>query len=142
MTSIFLEMLVEKYTTSFGLILLIGMYFLFKIANHIYADNPINDLASMVDLKLVFCIRYIEASKSRLYHSESQARSSVSQAALLYVFGNILKMLHPFMPFVTEELWQVNLHIYMCIYTSLDAHFGLVYAISLFLNQLLSAGTT
>lgn len=49
---------------------------------------------------------YIEASKARLYHSGSQARSSVSQAVLLYVFENILKMLHPFMPFVTEELWQ------------------------------------
>nr|XP_027118802.1 valine--tRNA ligase, chloroplastic/mitochondrial 2 [Coffea arabica] len=49
---------------------------------------------------------YIEASKARLYHSESQSRASVAQSVLLYVFGNILKMLHPFMPFVTEELWQ------------------------------------
>ncbi|KAI5670075.1 hypothetical protein M9H77_10439 [Catharanthus roseus] len=49
---------------------------------------------------------YIEASKARLYHSESQSCASVAQAVLLYVFENILKMLHPFMPFVTEELWQ------------------------------------
>ncbi|KAL3506961.1 hypothetical protein ACH5RR_032343 [Cinchona calisaya] len=49
---------------------------------------------------------YIEASKARLYHSESQSCASVAQSVLLYVFGNILKMLHPFMPFVTEELWQ------------------------------------
>ena len=56
----------------------------------------------------MFPFRYIEASKARLYHSESQSRASVAQSVLLYVFGNILKMLHPFMPFVTEELWQVS----------------------------------
>lgn len=60
-------------------------------------------------LFLLFSFRYIEASKARLYHSESQLHASVAQSVLLYVFGNILKMLHPFMPFVTEELWQVIL---------------------------------
>ncbi|XP_055800563.1 valine--tRNA ligase, chloroplastic/mitochondrial 2 isoform X1 [Solanum dulcamara] len=49
---------------------------------------------------------YIEASKARLYHSGDHSVASVSQAALLYIFENILKLLHPFMPFVTEELWQ------------------------------------
>ncbi|KAI5339549.1 hypothetical protein L3X38_018821 [Prunus dulcis] len=49
---------------------------------------------------------YIEASKARLYHSGGDSVASVTQAVLLYVFENILKLLHPFMPFVTEELWQ------------------------------------
>ncbi|KAK7308699.1 hypothetical protein VNO77_42322 [Canavalia gladiata] len=51
---------------------------------------------------------YIEASKGRLYHTEAGGNSvaSVAQAVLLYTFENILKLLHPFMPFVTEELWQ------------------------------------
>ncbi|KAI4301021.1 hypothetical protein L6164_034340 [Bauhinia variegata] len=49
---------------------------------------------------------YIEASKARLYHSGGTSVASVAQAVLLYVFENILKPLHPFMPFVTEELWQ------------------------------------
>lgn len=49
---------------------------------------------------------YIEASKARLYQSEGYQESSVAQAVLLYVFENILKLLHPFMPYVTEELWQ------------------------------------
>ncbi|KAL0887760.1 hypothetical protein Bca101_011743 [Brassica carinata] len=49
---------------------------------------------------------YIEASKSRLYGSGGNSDSLVSQAVLLYVFANILKLLHPFMPFVTEDLWQ------------------------------------
>ncbi|XP_028801662.1 valine--tRNA ligase, chloroplastic/mitochondrial 2 isoform X1 [Neltuma alba] len=49
---------------------------------------------------------YIEASKARLYQSGDNAVASTAQAVLLYTFENILKMLHPFMPFVTEELWQ------------------------------------
>ncbi|CAL9155731.1 unnamed protein product [Musa hybrid cultivar] len=49
---------------------------------------------------------YIEASKTRFYHSWSNSVASVAQGVLLYVFENILILLHPFMPFVTEELWQ------------------------------------
>lgn len=49
---------------------------------------------------------YIEASKARLYNSDDAPAVSLSQAVLVYVFENILKMLHPFMPYVTEELWQ------------------------------------
>ncbi|KAK3163855.1 hypothetical protein QOZ80_1AG0009240 [Eleusine coracana subsp. coracana] len=49
---------------------------------------------------------YIEASKTRLYHSGDDSASSKAQSVLLYVFENVLKLLHPFMPFVTEELWQ------------------------------------
>ncbi|XP_010558608.1 PREDICTED: valine--tRNA ligase, chloroplastic/mitochondrial 2 isoform X2 [Tarenaya hassleriana] len=50
---------------------------------------------------------YIEASKSRLYGSgDDDSATLVSQAVLLYVFENTLKLLHPFMPFVTEDLWQ------------------------------------
>lgn len=58
---------------------------------------------------LCFCClhRYIEASKARLYHSGDDSVALVAQTVLLYVFENILKLLHPFMPFVTEELWQV-----------------------------------
>ncbi|KAJ7971954.1 Valine--tRNA ligase [Quillaja saponaria] len=49
---------------------------------------------------------YIEASKAHLYQSEGDSVASVAQAVLLYTFEHILKLLHPFMPFVTEELWQ------------------------------------
>ncbi|XP_058722633.1 valine--tRNA ligase, chloroplastic/mitochondrial 2 isoform X1 [Vicia villosa] len=51
---------------------------------------------------------YIEASKGRLYNSGNDGNSAafMAQAVLLYTFENILKVLHPFMPFVTEELWQ------------------------------------
>ncbi|KAB1223315.1 Valine--tRNA ligase [Morella rubra] len=49
---------------------------------------------------------YIESSKARIYHSGGDSVALVAQAVLLYVYENILKLLHPFMPFVTEELWQ------------------------------------
>lgn len=49
---------------------------------------------------------YIECSKARLYQSGDNSVTSIAQAVLLYVFENILKILHPFMPFVTEALWQ------------------------------------
>ncbi|PNT77025.1 hypothetical protein BRADI_1g56890v3 [Brachypodium distachyon] len=51
---------------------------------------------------------YIESSKTRLYHSGDGSASNMTQSVLLYVFENILKLLHPFMPFVTEELWQIR----------------------------------
>ncbi|KAL1120540.1 hypothetical protein V6Z11_D01G172300 [Gossypium hirsutum] len=47
-----------------------------------------------------------EASKARIYHSGDDSVALVAQTVLLYVFENILKLLHPFMKFVTEELWQ------------------------------------
>ncbi|GLT57636.1 hypothetical protein SLA2020_305940 [Shorea laevis] len=49
---------------------------------------------------------YIEASKACLYHSGDKTVALVAQAVLLYVFENILKLLHQFMPFVTVALWQ------------------------------------
>ncbi|KAG6384066.1 hypothetical protein SASPL_156136 [Salvia splendens] len=61
---------------------------------------------SMIFSGLILLIgMYIEASKARLYQGDGSV-ASVAQAVLLYVFGSILKLLHPFMPFVTEELWQ------------------------------------
>eukprot|EP00252_Welwitschia_mirabilis_P012498 TRINITY_DN2758_c0_g1_i6.p1 TRINITY_DN2758_c0_g1~~TRINITY_DN2758_c0_g1_i6.p1 ORF type:complete len:667 (-),score=138.56 TRINITY_DN2758_c0_g1_i6:304-2304(-) len=49
---------------------------------------------------------YIEASKARMYNNEDTTIVTCSQAVLVYVFKNILKLLHPFMPYVTETLWQ------------------------------------
>ncbi len=52
----------------------------------------------------VLCDWYIEISKARL-----QAGGEVSlnaQKVLVYVLANTLKLLHPFMPFITEEIWQ------------------------------------
>ncbi len=52
----------------------------------------------------VFCDWYIEISKARL---QAGGETSVNaQKVLVYVMANTLKLLHPFMPFITEEIWQ------------------------------------
>lgn len=52
-----------------------------------------------------FCDWYIELAKPRLYHQEGDQREVVLYT-LTYVLSNTLKLLHPFMPFITEEIWQ------------------------------------
>ncbi|SDY43514.1 valine--tRNA ligase [Tindallia californiensis] len=52
-----------------------------------------------------YCDWYIEMSKTRLY-SENEEAKHTAQAVLVEVLENILKLLHPFMPFITEEIWQ------------------------------------
>ncbi len=52
----------------------------------------------------VFCDWYIEVSKSRL--QAGGERGLGAQKVLSFVMAGILKLLHPFMPFITEEIWQ------------------------------------
>ena len=52
-----------------------------------------------------FCDWYIELSKGRLMGEDEAAKSNV-RAVLLYVLEGLLKLLHPFMPFLTEEVYQ------------------------------------
>ena len=52
----------------------------------------------------VFCDWYIEIAKARL-QAGGEASLNV-QKVLVYVMANTLKLLHPFMPFITEEIWQ------------------------------------
>jgi valyl-tRNA synthetase len=51
-----------------------------------------------------FCDWYIELAKIRL--QEGGAAADTPRAVLVEVLAGVLKLLHPFMPFVTEELWQ------------------------------------
>ena len=48
---------------------------------------------------------YVETAKSRLYGDDEQS-AETTRRVLVYVLQNILKLAHPFMPFITEELWQ------------------------------------
>ena len=52
-----------------------------------------------------FCDWYIELKKTDLYGDDEQAAQNARQV-LVYVLDKILKLLHPFMPFITEEIWQ------------------------------------
>lgn len=52
-----------------------------------------------------YCDWYIELVKPRLYGEDVEKRQS-AQYTLTYVLENILKLLHPYMPFITEEIWQ------------------------------------
>ena len=57
----------------------------------------------------VFCDWYIEISKARLTGIDSAA-ADTARAVLVYVYTGILSLLHPFMPFITEEIWQSMPH--------------------------------
>ncbi len=53
-----------------------------------------------------FCDQYIELVKSRLQADADPASRRVAQQTLGYILEGIMKLLHPFMPHITEEIWQ------------------------------------
>ncbi len=53
-----------------------------------------------------YCDWYVEVSKSVLTQDELEERKSVVKSVLVKVLIDSLKLLHPFMPYITEELWQ------------------------------------
>jgi len=56
----------------------------------------------------VFCDWYIEIAKIRLQKGGEEAQTA--KQVLVWVMDKILKLLHPFMPFITEEIWQTIPH--------------------------------
>ena len=56
-----------------------------------------------------FCDWYIELTKPRLNGEDEESKLS-AQKVLLYVLTEILKLVHPFMPFISEEIWQALPH--------------------------------
>ncbi|MBE6790604.1 MAG: valine--tRNA ligase [Ruminococcaceae bacterium] len=57
----------------------------------------------------VLCDWYIEICKIRLSSDDDELKKN-ARAVLVYVMSNTLKLLHPFMPFITEEIWQTLPH--------------------------------
>ncbi|MCB2225082.1 MAG: valine--tRNA ligase [Desulfarculaceae bacterium] len=53
-----------------------------------------------------FCDWYLELAKGSLYDDSDPQRQAASKAVLAEVFSRLLRILHPFMPFVSEELWH------------------------------------
>ena len=56
----------------------------------------------------IFCDWFIELAKIRLQKGGEEA--ATARAVLVYVMSETLKLLHPFMPFITEEIWQTLPH--------------------------------
>ena len=56
-----------------------------------------------------YCDWYIELVKARLFNDADDSYIAAEQV-LLYVLDQILRLLHPFMPYVTEEIWQTIPH--------------------------------
>ncbi|MEE1125242.1 MAG: valine--tRNA ligase [Acutalibacteraceae bacterium] len=55
-----------------------------------------------------YCDWYIELAKSRLQSTGESAQNA--RQVLVWVLDNALRLLHPFMPFITEEIWQTLPH--------------------------------
>ncbi len=53
----------------------------------------------------IYCDWYIEMTKARLFADDAQ-RKHTATSVLVNVLDQILRLLHPFMPFITEEIWQ------------------------------------
>jgi valyl-tRNA synthetase len=67
-----------------------------------------NDAASAVYQFLwhEYCDWYLEIAKRSLYQPESPQAKAVTQRTLVETLETTLRLLHPFMPFISEELWQ------------------------------------
>ncbi len=67
-----------------------------------------NDAASTIYQFLwhEYCDWYLEIAKLALYRAESPAQRLQAQHTLVEVLETTLRLLHPFMPFITEEIWQ------------------------------------
>jgi len=53
-----------------------------------------------------FCDAYIEAAKNQIREPKKAKEAETTKAILIYALANLLKLLHPFMPFITEEIYQ------------------------------------
>ncbi|MBQ8358623.1 MAG: valine--tRNA ligase [Oscillospiraceae bacterium] len=53
----------------------------------------------------IYCDWYIELTKARLFSDDAE-RKDTAISVLVYVLDQMLRLLHPFMPFITEEIWQ------------------------------------
>ena len=80
-----------------------------KIDTHEHLKNFRFDLVSKTLYDFVwheYCDWYLELSKPVLYSDESlQAMKRGTRRTLVHVLDQILKLLHPLMPFITEEIW-------------------------------------
>jgi valyl-tRNA synthetase len=80
-----------------------------EILNEQYAKYRMSE-ALMTTYKLIwddFCSWYLEMIKPEFINGESQPIDKLTYEATVRFFENILKVLHPWMPFITEEIWHL-----------------------------------
>jgi len=53
-----------------------------------------------------YCDWYIELVKNRLYDKKNPQAQHIARSIAIHILDNIVRLLHPFMPFITEEIWQ------------------------------------
>jgi valyl-tRNA synthetase len=53
-----------------------------------------------------FCDWYLELTKPRMFGKETPESADTARQVLYYVLKNTVKLMHPFMPFLTEEIWE------------------------------------
>ncbi|AKO63896.1 valine--tRNA ligase [Methylophilales bacterium MBRSG12] len=73
-------------------------------------DNYRFDLAAQEMYQFIwdeYCDWYLEVAKVQLNNSNSEATIRGTKRTLLGLLENILKMVHPMMPFISEEIWQI-----------------------------------
>jgi valyl-tRNA synthetase len=77
-----------------------------------YDNLRLNDAAQVL-FKFIwdeFCSWYIELSKDRLYNVEQDSNPAITQLTAKYILLDVMqasmRLLHPIMPFITEEIWQ------------------------------------
>jgi valyl-tRNA synthetase len=54
-----------------------------------------------------FCDTYIEKAKVFIRDAKTPAQADNERTVLIYVLASSLKLLHPFIPFITEEIWRI-----------------------------------
>jgi valyl-tRNA synthetase len=60
-----------------------------------------------------YCDWYVELAKPRLYEEDNEEDGKVVRNVLAYVIDNMLRLLSPYMPFITEEIWHLMRDLYM-----------------------------
>ncbi|MDP8232016.1 MAG: valine--tRNA ligase, partial [Candidatus Zophobacter franzmannii] len=73
-----------------------------------YENLRFNDAASSM-MRFIwdeFCSWYLELTKDRIYNSEDKVGQLTAKYILLDVMQSSMRLLHPIMPFITEEVWQ------------------------------------
>jgi valyl-tRNA synthetase len=82
-----------------------------SVANEVQAalvDYRFNDVASSLYHFIwhEYCDWYLELSKPVLYEEKGSTSRQATQTVLAHVLETALRLLHPIMPFITEEIWQ------------------------------------